>query len=46
MNKLIAIIGPTGIGKTRLAIYLAQKFNGEIVNADSLLFLFGITLQQ
>src|SRR4030042_980156 len=35
MNKLIAIIGPTGIGKTRLAIHLAQKFNGEIVNADS-----------
>lgn len=35
MNRLIAIVGPTGIGKTRLSIYLAQKFNGEIVNADS-----------
>ena len=35
MGKLIAIIGPTGIGKTELAIRLAQKFNGEIVNADS-----------
>ena len=35
MNKLIAIIGPTAIGKTRLAIELAQHFNGEIINADS-----------
>jgi tRNA dimethylallyltransferase len=35
MNKLIAIMGPTGVGKTRLVIQLAQKFNGEIINADS-----------
>jgi tRNA dimethylallyltransferase len=35
MNKMIAIIGPTGIGKTRLAIQLALPVNGEIVNADS-----------
>jgi tRNA dimethylallyltransferase len=35
MNKLIAIIGPTGIGKTKLAIQLALRFQGEIVNADS-----------
>lgn len=35
MSKLVAIVGPTGIGKTGIAIHLAQKFNGEIVNADS-----------
>jgi tRNA dimethylallyltransferase len=35
MVKLIAIIGPTAIGKTRLAIQLARRFNGEIINADS-----------
>ncbi len=35
MNKLIAIIGPTGIGKTKLAIQLALRFHGEIINADS-----------
>jgi tRNA dimethylallyltransferase len=35
MKKIIAIVGPTGVGKTRLAIQLAQKFNGEIINADS-----------
>ncbi|MFC1846047.1 tRNA (adenosine(37)-N6)-dimethylallyltransferase MiaA [Chloroflexota bacterium] len=32
---LIAIIGPTAVGKTRLAIECALSFNGEIVNADS-----------
>ena len=35
MNHLIAIVGPTGIGKSRLALHLAQEFNGEIVSADS-----------
>ncbi len=32
---LIIILGPTGVGKTRLALELAQRFNGEIVGADS-----------
>ncbi|MFH1652150.1 MAG: tRNA (adenosine(37)-N6)-dimethylallyltransferase MiaA [Chloroflexota bacterium] len=35
MNRLVAIVGPTGTGKSRLAIYLARRFHGEIVNADS-----------
>ena len=35
MNHLLAIIGPTGSGKSKLAIRLAQQFNGEIVSADS-----------
>jgi len=35
MSRLITIVGPTGVGKSRLALYLAQKFNGEIVSADS-----------
>ena len=34
--KLIVICGPTGVGKTRFAIDLAQRFNGEIIGADSL----------
>ena len=29
------IVGPTAVGKTRLAVALAQRFSGEIVNADS-----------
>lgn len=32
---IIVIVGPTGIGKTRLSIELAHLFNGEIINADS-----------
>jgi len=30
-----AITGPTGVGKTRVAVALAKKINGEIINADS-----------
>ena len=35
MKRLVAIVGPTGIGKSRLALHLAGRFNGEIVGADS-----------
>jgi tRNA dimethylallyltransferase len=35
MKRLIAIVGPTGIGKSRLAIHLASVFQGEIISADS-----------
>ena len=35
MNHLVAIVGPTGIGKSRLALRLARDFSGEIVSADS-----------
>ena len=35
MNKIIVIVGPTGVGKTKLSIELAKKLNGEIINADS-----------
>ena len=35
MHRLVAIVGPTGVGKRRLALHLAQTFNREIVSADS-----------
>ncbi|MBE9501574.1 MAG: tRNA (adenosine(37)-N6)-dimethylallyltransferase MiaA [Chloroflexi bacterium] len=35
MSQLVAIVGPTAIGKSKLAIRLAQTFDGEIVSADS-----------
>ena len=33
--RLIAIVGPTAVGKTALAIQLAERFGGEIIGADS-----------
>ena len=34
-KKLIAIVGPTASGKSDLAVFLAKKFGGEIISADS-----------
>lgn len=36
MEKIIVIAGPTGVGKTKLSVMLAKKYNGEIINADSM----------
>ena len=33
--NLITILGPTAVGKTKLSAQLANKFNGEIISADS-----------
>jgi tRNA dimethylallyltransferase len=33
--NLLVLVGPTGIGKTALAVRLAQTFSGQIVSADS-----------
>jgi len=35
MNKFLVICGPTATGKTKLALNLAKKFNGELISADS-----------
>ena len=32
---IICIVGPTGVGKSKLALSVAQKLNGEIVNGDA-----------
>lgn len=34
--NVIAIVGPTAVGKTALSIKLAKAFNGEIINGDSM----------
>jgi tRNA dimethylallyltransferase len=35
MQEIIVIVGPTGIGKTKLSIELAKKIDAEIINGDS-----------
>ncbi|OGR03449.1 MAG: tRNA (adenosine(37)-N6)-dimethylallyltransferase MiaA [Deltaproteobacteria bacterium RIFOXYD12_FULL_50_9] len=35
-NKIIALIGPTGIGKTKLSLAMAEAFSCEIVSVDSM----------
>ena len=35
MSHVVAIVGPTAIGKSKLALELARSFNGEIISADS-----------
>ncbi len=35
-KKTILLFGPTASGKSKLAVDIAKKFNGEIINADSM----------
>ena len=35
MSKIIVIVGPTGVGKTKLSIALAKRYSAEIINGDS-----------
>jgi len=43
-HPLILIVGPTAVGKTELAIQLAERLNGEIISADSRLFYRGMDI--
>ena len=44
MNKVLFILGPTGVGKSELAIKLAQMFDGEIISADSVQVFRGLDI--
>lgn len=44
MNKIVVIVGPTGVGKTKLSISLAKRLNGEIINADSTQVYLGLDI--
>ena len=35
-NKIILLFGPTASGKSKLSLDIAKKFNGEIINANSM----------
>lgn len=42
--KVIAIVGPTAVGKTSLSIDLAKRFNGEIISGDSMQVYRGLDI--
>ena len=44
MNKIIIITGLTASGKSKLALELAQKYNGEIISADSVQVYRGLNI--
>jgi len=44
LPPLVAIIGPTAVGKTEISIHLAEQLNGEIVSADSRLLYRGMDI--
>lgn len=44
MLSLVAVVGPTAVGKSALALHLATEFGGEIVNADSRQFYRGLDI--
>lgn len=43
-QPLVIIVGPTAVGKTEIAIRLAERLDGEIVSADSRLFYRGMDI--
>ncbi len=36
MNKVIVVVGPTGVGKTKMGVELAKVFDGEVISGDSM----------
>ena len=36
MDKIVIVIGPTAVGKTKLGVELAKEINGEIISMDSM----------
>jgi len=43
-KKIIFVVGPTAVGKTKLAIKLAKRVNGEIVSCDSMQVYKGLNI--
>ncbi|WP_318504313.1 tRNA (adenosine(37)-N6)-dimethylallyltransferase MiaA [Bacillus sp. T3] len=43
-QKLVVIIGPTAVGKTKLSIELAKQYNGEIISGDSMQIYRGMDI--
>ncbi|WOK95981.1 hypothetical protein Cni_G04688 [Canna indica] len=44
MNKVVFILGATGSGKSKLAVYLAKRFYGEVINSDKMQVYTGLDI--
>ncbi|KAH9844985.1 tRNA dimethylallyltransferase, mitochondrial [Teratosphaeria destructans] len=44
LNPIIAIIGATGTGKSDLAVQLARRYNGEVINGDAMQLYAGLPI--
>ena len=42
--KVIAVVGPTASGKTKLSVEIAKRFNGEIISSDSMQIYKGMDI--
>lgn len=43
-TKVLVIVGPTASGKTKLAVDIAKRYNGEVVSADSMQIYKGMSI--
>ena len=44
MTKVIVIVGPTSVGKTKMGVELAKKINGEVISGDSMQIYKGMDI--
>ncbi|RDU38636.1 tRNA (adenosine(37)-N6)-dimethylallyltransferase MiaA [Neobacillus piezotolerans] len=44
LQKLVVIVGPTAVGKTRLGVEMAKHFNGEVISGDSMQIYRGMDI--
>ena len=42
--RVLAVVGPTAVGKSALAVRLAKKYNGEIISCDSMQIYRGMDI--
>ena len=43
-TPIVVVLGATGAGKSKLAIEIAQKFNGEVISADAVQMYKGLDI--
>lgn len=44
MDKVIVVVGPTSVGKTKMGVELAKKLNGEVISGDSMQIYKGMDI--